>query len=104
MHEPKVHIVYRNAKLVPVADEVYSLTEYVGMVRNDLLRLISDVEDLAYVATGGTVKAEWDDSVWSKFCLIKHKLLDKAGEMERLPQNLICEGDANGQDLPEETL
>lgn len=96
MKEPKVHIVYRNAKLLPVADEMYGLSEYSSMIKNDLIRIISDIEDMTYAATGGLSKSEWDDAVWSKFNIIKHKLLDKAGEIERLPVNLMYGGEADG--------
>ena len=96
MQEPKVHIVYRNSKLQPVADELYDLTEYALMVKNDLVRLITDIEDLTYAATNGLPKSEWEDSIWAKFSVIKHKLLDKAGEMQRLPANLVYGGDDDG--------
>lgn len=96
MNEPKVHVVYRNSKLMPVADEMYDLAEYTEMIKNDLIRLISDTEDLVYAATNGIPKSDWEDSVWSKFSCIKHKLLDKAGEISRLPNNLVYGGDENG--------
>ncbi len=57
------------------------------MVRADLLRLITDVEDLVYQANGNKPKNEWTDESWAAFCRIKHKLLDKAGDIGRLPDN-----------------
>lgn len=59
------------------------------MLHADLLRLITDVEDMAYKFNRGKSKTEWTDESWVAFCCIKHKLLDKAGEIERLPQNLV---------------
>jgi len=59
----------------------------VEMVRADLLRLITDVEDLVYQANGNKPKNEWTDESWAAFCRIKHKLLDKAGDIGRLPDN-----------------
>lgn len=59
------------------------------MVRADLLRLITDVEDLVYQANGNKPKDEWTDESWAAFCRIKHKLLDKAGDIGRLPDNLF---------------
>lgn len=57
------------------------------MIRTDLLRLITDVEDMAYHANDNKPKEEWTDESWSTFCKIKHKLLDKAGDIGRLPDN-----------------
>ena len=91
-----VNIVYKNSKLETVCDKTYTLKEYTEMLHTDLLRLISDIEDMAYKFNDGKPKSEWTDDSWSMFCCIKHKLLDKAGEIERLPENII-EYDASTQ-------
>ena len=59
------------------------------MLRADLLRLVTDVEDLAYIACDNNDKSEWPDEIWAAFCKIKHKLLDKAGDIGRLPENIM---------------
>lgn len=59
------------------------------MLRADLLRLVTDVEDLAYLACDNRDKSEWPDDIWAAFCKIKHKLLDKAGDIGRLPENIM---------------
>ena len=87
-----VKITYRNEKLEPVYERAYSLTDYTDMLRVDLLRLISDVEDLVYVATDNKGKEEWSDALWAAFYRIKHKLLDKAGDIGRLPNNIFESG------------
>lgn len=84
-----VKIVYRNEKKEPVFEREYSLNDYCDMLREDLLRIITDVEDVLYIANDNKRKDEWSDSVWASFCKIKHKLLDKAGDIGRLPKNLI---------------
>lgn len=84
-----VNITYKNAKQETVCDKTYTLKEYTDMLHTDLLRLITDVEDMAYKFNSGKPKTEWTDESWVAFCCIKHKLLDKAGEIERLPQNLV---------------
>lgn len=78
-----VPVVYRNERQEPIYSKVYSLEEYTAMIRADLLRLISDVEDMAYEANDNKSKSEWSDSTWAAFCRIKHKQLDKAGEIGR---------------------
>lgn len=59
------------------------------MIRADLLRQITDVEDMVYQANGNKPKEEWSDESWSAFCRIKHKLLDKAGDIGRQPENIF---------------
>ena len=59
------------------------------MLRSDLLKLITDVEDMAYKLNENKSKEQWADETWASFCRIKHKLLDKAGDIGRLPENLL---------------
>lgn len=59
------------------------------MIRADLLRVITDVEDLVYLLNDNKPKNEWNDESWAAFCRIKHKLLDKAGDVGRLPDNMF---------------
>ena len=82
-----VHVVYKNGRQEVVQDVNYELRDYTDMLRADLLRVITNIEDLVYEANNQRPKEEWPDNVWSGFCRIKHKLLDKAGEIGRLPDN-----------------
>lgn len=91
-----VRIVYRNAKMEPVCTKCYDLREYTDMLRNDLLRIITDVEDMAYQSNDGKEKDEWPDAAWMTFCKIKHKILDKAGDIGRLPETIIEKEDEHG--------
>lgn len=50
--------------------------------------MISDVEAMIYEWMG-LPREHWDDETWTAFTAIRHKLLDKAGEITRLPENLI---------------
>lgn len=93
-----VNITYKNSKLETVCDKTYTLEEYTKMMRADLLRLITDVEDLIYKMNGGKPRMEWTDDSWVAFCCIKHKQLDKAGEIERLPDNLVTLAEHAGED------
>lgn len=83
-----VVVVYRNKDMEPVYSKTYSLEEYTDMLRADLLRLITDVEDLCYSANRNKAKEEWSDETFAAFNKIKHKLLDKAGDIGRLPTNI----------------
>ena len=84
-----VRITFRNKDLKPTYTRTYSLREYTGALRADLLRLVSDVEALCYAANNDKDKSEWSEETFKAFNLIKHKLLDKAGDIGRLPDNLV---------------
>lgn len=84
-----VQVTYYNEQLKPQYKKTYKLDEYTAMLRMDLLRLITDVEDMAYTLNDNKPKSDWSNESWAAFCRIKHKLLDKAGEIERLPQNIV---------------
>ena len=63
------------------------------MLQGDLRALVTDLENLCYDASGNKPKAEWSDRMWVGFNTIKHKLLDQAGDIGRLPRNLYERGD-----------
>lgn len=84
----KVKVVYKNADGEMVGEHTYSLSEYVNMIKTDLFRVITDVEDVLYVARGGESKDDWGAQINESFNRIKHKLLDKAGDISRLPVTL----------------
>ena len=81
-------VVYYNAKMQPVCEKHYDLNTYLELIKSDLLRVITDVEDAIYEANGCLPKEDWSDEVWLKFSKIKHKILDKAGDISRLPDNI----------------
>lgn len=84
----RVKITYKNEKMETVCERDYSLEEYLSVLRLDLLRLIIDVEDMGYAMTNGAPKEMWSKEVLTIFGKIRHKILDKAGEIERLPKNM----------------
>lgn len=88
-----VKVTYRNARLEPVSTQLYALEDYTDMLRNDLLKIISDMEDSFYIACGNKHRDEWPDELWSSFTRIKHKILDKAGDIGRLPDNIVKAGE-----------
>ena len=90
-----VKVTYRNKDMNPTCSKVYRLDEYTEMLRADLLKLVTDVENLCYVANNNKPKEEWSDETFSYFCLIKHKLLDKAGDIGRIPENIVIKEPLN---------
>lgn len=87
----RVRVEYKNRDMKTWSVREYELRDYTDMLRLDLLRLIGDVESVAEAATGTVVKEDWPDDVARLFLYVKHKLLDKAGEIGRLPDNLIID-------------
>ena len=83
-----VRIVYRDKHMNPVEDCVYDLAEYTELLKTGLLQVISETENLAYIANDNKSKEEWSDETWGIFQRIRHKLLDIAGSVGRLPQNI----------------
>ena len=87
----KVKVAYRNRKLETVQECEYDLKDYLDVLSMDMKRLISDVEDIAYTANNGASKETWSEEETLAFNKVKHKLLDKAGELSRLYENLYDE-------------
>lgn len=69
------------------------------MIRTDLFRTISDIENLFYRLNGGKPKKEWSRKDITEFDAMKHRLLDKAGAISRLPECLIAEKDAKDGEI-----
>lgn len=89
MRDMNVRVDYRNERMEVVSEKTYSLSDYTAMLKTDLMRIIGDVEDLCYAVNDNRCKGEWSDESWTAFCRIKHKLLDKAGDIGRLPENIV---------------
>lgn len=85
----RTQVTYKNKSMQTISRCEYSLKDYADMLSLDLKRIITDIEDLVYVATGSKAKAEWPETELLAFEKIKHKILDKAGEISRLPENIF---------------
>ena len=86
--EVLVRITYRDKDLQPTYTKTYTIGEYADIMRADLQGLVGEVETLGYIANGNKPKEEWSDDSFAVFSRVKHKLLDKAGEIGRLPSNM----------------
>lgn len=91
MNNFSVKITYKNRDLEHVSEWVYDFEQYAEMMKRELMRVIMDVEDVIYYL-GGSSKDEWDAETTERFQRIRHKLLDQANAIERLPQNLYYKG------------
>lgn len=93
MNDFKVSIEYKNKKLQTVSERIYEFEEYVDELQLNIKRVITDVED-AFYQMQGKQKEEWDEDIKLLFEKIRHKLLDQANAIKRLPSTL------NFRDIP----
>jgi hypothetical protein len=62
------------------------------MLNLELMRLIMEIEDAFYVFSGNKQKEDWSPEMKERFKKIRHKMLDQANAIKRLPQNLSFRG------------
>lgn len=84
-----INVIYRNKKMEPVYEYSCPVADYAESLSMDIKRIVGDVEDLAYLVNGNKPKDEWSEAEIIAFNKIRSKLLDKAGEIGRLPENII---------------
>lgn len=88
MNDFTVKVSYKNRNLEDVSNRTYDFNQYTEMIKLELMRIIMDVEDAFYALQGSTAKEDWNSDTMARFQKIRHKLLDQANAVERIPQNL----------------
>jgi len=79
-------------ELETVVEKEFDFIQYTELLHVGLMRAIKDIEDAFYYLSGNKQKEEWDDELKQRFQGIRHKLLDEANSIKRLPQNLSYKG------------
>jgi len=92
MSDFKVKIEYKNKNLETVVEKEYNFIDYTEMLSLELKRILMDIEDAFYSFSGNKQKDEWAPEYKDRFTKIRHKLLDQANSIKRLPQNLSYKG------------
>lgn len=92
MSDFKVNIEYKNKHLQTVNEREYDFQQYVEMLQLELMRIIMDVEDAFYQLQNNTQKDDWSPLAMELFQKIRHKLLDTANSIKRLPSTLCYKG------------
>ena len=92
LNDYTVNIVYKNRSLENVSQKNYSLVDYCQEQKLNLMHVITDVENAFYALQGDKSKDEWPIEAMQTFQMIRHKLLDSANSIVRLPQNLQHKG------------
>ena len=85
-------IEYKNKDLQKVGERVYGFQEYVDLLNLELKKVIVDVEDAFYELENDKPKEEWSEGTANAFRKIRHKLLDQANSVQRIPQMLRYKG------------
>ena len=88
MSDFTVKITYKNRNLEDVGGRVYDLQQYAEVLKLEIMCTIMDVEDAFYTLQDSKAKEEWSTETMAQFQKIRHKMLDQANAIERLPQNL----------------
>ena len=95
MSDFTVKIEYKNKDLETVVEKEYGFSQYTDLLNLELMRVITETEDAFYHLTGKK-KDDWDDDTKARFQHIRHKLLDQANAIKRLPQTLSYRGISAG--------
>lgn len=92
MSDFKVNIEYKNKHLQTVNEREYDFQQYVEMLQIELMRIIADIEDAFYRLQDNKLKEDWTQEATDMFQMIRHKLLDTANSIKRLPSTLCYKG------------
>ena len=92
MSEWNVTIQYKNKNLETVVEKEYDFISYTEMLNLELMRLIMEIEDAFYYFSDNKQKEEWSPEAKERFQKIRHKMLDQANAIKRLPQTLSYKG------------
>lgn len=92
LNDCTVNVVYKNRSLEDVSCRSYSLVDYCQEQKLNLMHIITDVENAFYAMQNNQSKDDWSPQAMELFQRIRHKLLDSANSMERLPKNLCYKG------------
>lgn len=92
MSDWTVKIEYKNKNMETIVEKEYDFIQYTEMLRMELMRVILDIEDAFYYFTGEEQKDNWDEETSRRFKKIRHKLLDQANAVKRLPLTLSYKG------------
>ena len=92
MSDWKVTIEYKNQDLETVVEKEYDFIDYTDMINLELKRVLLEIEDAFYYFSGNKQKQDWSPDLTERFKKIRHKILDQANAIKRLPINLSYKG------------
>ena len=92
MNDLTVKIEYKNRNMETVIEKEYLFTQYTDLIANELTSVITDVENAFYAFEHGEQRENWSEESVQRFKEIRHKLLDHANSIKRLPSTLRYNG------------
>jgi hypothetical protein len=92
LNDYTVDVIYKNRSLESVSKRTYPLIDYCQEQKLNLMHIITDVENAFYDLQDNKSKDEWNPDAIETFQRIRHRLLDVANGIERLPKNLNHKG------------
>lgn len=87
-----VKIEYKNKNLETVVEKEYSFLEYTGMLDREIRKVLNDVEDAFFYFQQYAPRQQWGEEAEKRFESIRHKILDQANAIKRLPETLTYKG------------
>lgn len=92
MNDFVVKVEYMNKNMETVIEKEYPFVQYAELISNELTAVITDVENAFYAFENGEQKENWTPENLQRFKEIRHKLLDHANAIRRLPRTLSYKG------------
>lgn len=88
MSDFKVKIPFKNQKLETVVEKEYDFLDYTMLINLDLKKILGLIEQAFSYFNEGKPKEEWSEEATKMFAEIRHKQLDQANAVRRLPETL----------------
>lgn len=79
-------------------EQEYSFRDYTELVARELMGVLADIEAAFYVFEDGKPRDEWSKANLNRFNGIRHKMLDYANNVRRLPSELHHKGETASQE------
>ena len=87
-----VTVNYYNRDDQKFVTQTYGFEQYTELLKLELMRIITNVEDAFYRFNDERPQEEWDEKSVKEFAHIRRKILDQANAIARMPQTVHCKG------------
>lgn len=88
MSDFKVKIEYKNQDMETVVEKEFDFLDYTMLINLDLKKILGNIESAFSYFNDCKPKEEWSPESKKMFMEIRHKILDQANAIRRLPETL----------------